>query len=169
LSPNAAPCAGLNDDHDALAAFDCTIIFREPFSPFRHAFRRHVLFLERTQPFLGERSVLFLMLCLVRTIGAVAILILKVGTDPFSVAVILFFWGIPLLFVIFSLGFVEQFSSRCGTYVTSLASFAPFLSDLLSGRSHSFFEIGIAWCILWIVTGLLAKTLMPPRPLPKRA
>ena len=128
-----------------------------------------VLFLEKIQPFLGAPFVLFLMLCLVRTIGAIAILILKVGTDPFSVAIILFFWGIPLLFVIFSLGFVEQFSSRYGTYVTSLASFAPFLSDLLSGQSHSFFEIGIAWCILWIATGLLAKTLTPPRALPKQA
>jgi hypothetical protein len=116
---------------------------------------------------------LFLLLVLVRTTGVLLILLSKVGWDSMAVALALVFWGPPVLFVVFTLGFLERFSDRYGTYVTSLGSVIPLV--LFSGGDNGdpkFFSTfgwaAVWWSVLWIASGLLLKWVMPAsrRPAP---
>jgi hypothetical protein len=114
------------------------------------------------------RSMLFLILVLIRTTGVLLILLSTMGWDSTAAALILVFWGIPVLFVVFTLGFVERFSDRYGTYVTSIGSVIPLV--LFSGGNNgdpkffsTFAWAAIWWSALWIASGLLLKWAMPTR------
>jgi hypothetical protein len=114
------------------------------------------------------RFVIFFLLNLSRTIGVRVILMSMIGWDTMAVAVVVVFWGIPVLFVTFTLGFFEVLLGRYGTYVTSLGSVIPLILFHGGHGDPTFFSVfsrlAIWLSIMWIASGLLVKIVTSPLP-----